>query len=135
MGSARIHTSVPEEAGAARHPENGGLVLKVATARSGASSPGDWLPVLNGYRTPSQTRSAIELLVTAVPFVLLWVGAWACLRWSYWLSLAVAVPAESIRCIRFALWDEERGRMISFRQLRTLRRSATRQQTRDGCRG
>jgi omega-6 fatty acid desaturase (delta-12 desaturase) len=33
------------------------------------------------------------LIVTAVPFVLLWVAAWACLRWSYKLSLAVAVPA------------------------------------------
>jgi acyl-lipid omega-6 desaturase (Delta-12 desaturase) len=31
--------------------------------------------------------------------------------------------AQSARCIRFALWDEERGKMISFRQLRTLRRS------------
>ena len=109
--------------------------MKVETARSGASSPLDWLPVLNRYRAPSHMRSTVELLVTAVPFVLLWIGAWACLRWSYWLSLAVAVPAESVRCIRFALWDEERGRMISFRQLRTLRRSATRQQTRDGCRG
>jgi acyl-lipid omega-6 desaturase (Delta-12 desaturase) len=35
--------------------------------------------------------------------------------------------AQSMRCIRFALWDEERGKMISFRQLRTLGRSATRQ--------
>jgi omega-6 fatty acid desaturase (delta-12 desaturase) len=42
--------------------------------------------------------------------------------------------SESVRCIRFALWDEERGRMISFRQLRTLRRSATEQQTGVGCR-
>jgi acyl-lipid omega-6 desaturase (Delta-12 desaturase) len=42
---------------------------------------------------------------------------------------------QSIRCIRFAPWDKERGRMISFRQLRILRRSATRQQTGGGCRG
>jgi omega-6 fatty acid desaturase (delta-12 desaturase) len=33
--------------------------------------------------------------------------------------------AESFRCIRFALWDEERRRMVSFQQLRTLRRSST----------
>ena len=29
---------------------------------------------------------------------------------------------ESIRCVRFALWDEAQGRMISFRELRTVRR-------------
>ena len=34
--------------------------------------------------------------------------------------------AQSLRCIRFALWDEKRGRMISFRQLRTLRSRAAR---------
>jgi omega-6 fatty acid desaturase (delta-12 desaturase) len=41
--------------------------------------------------------------------------------------------AQSVRCIRFALWDEDRGRMITFRQLRTLRRSATQQRFGDGC--
>jgi omega-6 fatty acid desaturase (delta-12 desaturase) len=30
---------------------------------------------------------------------------------------------QSIGCIRFALWDEARGRMISFRQLRAMKRS------------
>jgi omega-6 fatty acid desaturase (delta-12 desaturase) len=30
---------------------------------------------------------------------------------------------QSVGCIRFALWDEARGRMISFRQLRAVRRS------------
>jgi omega-6 fatty acid desaturase (delta-12 desaturase) len=33
--------------------------------------------------------------------------------------------AQSVGCIRFALWDEGRGRMISFRQLRTARRAAS----------
>jgi omega-6 fatty acid desaturase (delta-12 desaturase) len=32
---------------------------------------------------------------------------------------------QSIGCVRFALWDEERRRMISFRQLRASQRSAT----------
>jgi omega-6 fatty acid desaturase (delta-12 desaturase) len=42
---------------------------------------------------------------------------------------------QSIRCVRFALWDEERGRMISFRQLRALQRTATQKRTGNGCRG
>jgi hypothetical protein len=40
--------------------------------------------------------------------------------------------AQSIRCVRFALWHEERGRMISFRQLRALQRSSGRQLTGGG---
>jgi omega-6 fatty acid desaturase (delta-12 desaturase) len=40
--------------------------------------------------------------------------------------------AQSVRCIRFTLWDEERGRMISFRQLRALQRIASQQRTGDG---
>jgi omega-6 fatty acid desaturase (delta-12 desaturase) len=31
---------------------------------------------------------------------------------------------QSVGCVRFALWDEARRRMISFRQLRALHRSA-----------
>jgi omega-6 fatty acid desaturase (delta-12 desaturase) len=89
--------------------------LKVETARSGASSPRDWLPVLNRYRAPSHTRSAIELLVTAVPFVLLWIVAWACLRWSYWLSLTVAVPAAGF-LVRLFMIQHDCGHGAFFRQ-------------------
>jgi omega-6 fatty acid desaturase (delta-12 desaturase) len=54
---------------------DGRSFLKVETARNSATSARDWLPVLNRYRAPSHVRSVIELLVTAIPFVLLWVGA------------------------------------------------------------
>jgi omega-6 fatty acid desaturase (delta-12 desaturase) len=30
---------------------------------------------------------------------------------------------QSIGCVRFTLWDEARRRMISFRELRALRRT------------
>jgi omega-6 fatty acid desaturase (delta-12 desaturase) len=89
--------------------------LKVETARSGASSPRHWLPVLNRYRAPSHLRSAIELLVTVVPFVLLWIAAWACLRWSYWLSLALAVPAAGF-LVRLFMIQHDCGHGAFFRQ-------------------
>jgi omega-6 fatty acid desaturase (delta-12 desaturase) len=89
--------------------------LKVETARGGASSPRDWLPILNHYRTPSQMRSAIELFITAVPFVLLWIVAWMCLRWSYWLSLAVAVPAAGF-LVRLFMIQHDCGHGAFFRQ-------------------
>jgi len=45
------------------------------------------------YRTPNASRSVIELLVTAVPFVLIWIVIWASLEAGYWIGLFLAVPA------------------------------------------
>ena len=89
--------------------------MKVETARSGASSARDWLPILNRYRAPSHMRSAFELLVTVIPFILLWAAAWACLRWSYWLSLAVAVPAAGF-LVRLFMIQHDCGHGAFFRQ-------------------
>jgi omega-6 fatty acid desaturase (delta-12 desaturase) len=89
--------------------------LKLEAGRSSAISARDWLPILNRYRAPSHTRSAVELLVTAVPFILLWVAAWACLRWSYWLSLAVAVPAAGF-LVRLFMIQHDCGHGAFFRQ-------------------
>jgi acyl-lipid omega-6 desaturase (Delta-12 desaturase) len=89
--------------------------LKVKTVHASASSAGDWLPILNRYRAPSHMRSAVELLVTTVPFILLWIAAWACLRWSYWLSLAVAVPAAGF-LVRLFMIQHDCGHGAFFRQ-------------------
>jgi acyl-lipid omega-6 desaturase (Delta-12 desaturase) len=51
----------------------------------------DWVQVLAKYRDPSVSRSIAELLVTLVPFFLLWALAWACLSVSYWLAFGLAV--------------------------------------------
>ena len=50
-----------------------------------------WVIKLARYRDPSTMRSVFELLVTLVPFVMLWGLAWAALTVSPWLSLAIAV--------------------------------------------
>ena len=51
----------------------------------------DWVRILAKYREPSTLRSILELLVTLVPFVLLWALAWASLSISYWLTFGIAV--------------------------------------------
>jgi len=53
----------------------------------------DWLQTLARYREPNRVRSVIEIAVTIVPFVLLWIAAWLALSVSYILTLAIAVPA------------------------------------------
>lgn len=96
-------------------PHNNGFAfLKIEAARSNDTSARNWLPVLNRYRVPSHLRSSIELLITTVPFILLWIGMWACLRWSYWLSLAVAVPAAGF-LVRLFMIQHDCGHGSFFR--------------------
>jgi len=42
-----------------------------------------WTQILALYRTPKTSRSIFELLVTAVPFVILWALMWAALGVGY----------------------------------------------------
>ena len=51
-----------------------------------------WMPVLARYREPQGARSLFEILVTAVPFVILWTLTWLALGVGYWLCLLMAVP-------------------------------------------
>jgi omega-6 fatty acid desaturase (delta-12 desaturase) len=48
---------------------------------------------LGRYRTPDAARSVFELLVSWLPFILLWGLMWAALDAGYWLALLLAVPA------------------------------------------
>src|SRR5690606_36402513 len=50
-----------------------------------------WLSTLARYREPMSARSLFELAATLVPFVALWVLAWAALSVSAWLALSVAL--------------------------------------------
>jgi omega-6 fatty acid desaturase (delta-12 desaturase) len=52
-----------------------------------------WAPILSRYREPNSARSTVELLITAVPLVILWILMWAALGVGYWLCLLLAVPA------------------------------------------
>ena len=53
----------------------------------------DWTQILARYRQPNSGRSIVEIGITIVPLVVLWVLAWATLGIGYWLSLLLAVPA------------------------------------------
>ncbi len=54
-----------------------------------------WLKIVNSYRKPNLTRSSFELGVTLVPFILLWLGAWASFEFSFWPGLVLVVPAAA----------------------------------------
>ena len=62
--------------------------------------PRAWLPILARYREPNSARSTIELVITAVPFVILWILMWGALGSGYWVGLLLAVPAAGFYQIR-----------------------------------
>ena len=51
-----------------------------------------WTRVLARYRNPSNARSIVEIGITLVPLVLLWLLMWATLDLGYWLSMLFVVP-------------------------------------------
>ena len=67
------------------------MTIDTDVAQSRQERARQWVVKLARYREPSTFRSLFELLVTLVPFLLLWVLAWAALEVSPWLSLALAV--------------------------------------------
>jgi len=52
-----------------------------------------WTSILAPYRQASRSRGVVEVTITAVPLVLLWVLMWLSLGVGYWLCLLLAVPA------------------------------------------
>jgi len=73
-----------------------------------------WTQILAGYREPSSARSIIEIVITVLPLMFLWL-----LMWDHPQLAAVGrlTLLESLRCVRMALWDEGRRRGISFREM------------------
>lgn len=56
-------------------------------------NPRALIHTLARYREPNTARSVLELVITAVPFVLIWMLSWASLDAGYWIGLLLAVPA------------------------------------------
>jgi acyl-lipid omega-6 desaturase (Delta-12 desaturase) len=52
-----------------------------------------WTHVLARYRQPSNGRRIVEIGITIVPLVILWLLTWATLDLGYWFSMLLAVPA------------------------------------------
>jgi omega-6 fatty acid desaturase (delta-12 desaturase) len=70
------------------------------------------------YRDPSPARSVVELVVTAVPFALLWWLIWAALDAGYWAGLVLALPAAGL-LVRLFLISMIAGMVPFFRRRAT----------------
>jgi omega-6 fatty acid desaturase (delta-12 desaturase) len=77
-----------------RRPATGGPAGAIDDGRSATDHARDWTRILNRYREPSSSRSAVELVITLVPLVLLWAAIWAAVHFvGFWLALLIAIPA------------------------------------------
>jgi acyl-lipid omega-6 desaturase (Delta-12 desaturase) len=61
--------------------------------QTGTVQSRDWTKTLGQYRESDKRRSLFEIAVSAIPFVLLWILAWAALSVGYWLTLLLTIPA------------------------------------------
>jgi len=69
---------------------------------------------LAGYREPTHGRSIIEILITLVPFILLWLLMWWSLRIWYGIYLLLTVPAAGF-LVRLFMIQHDCGHGSFFR--------------------
>jgi omega-6 fatty acid desaturase (delta-12 desaturase) len=87
----------------------------LSLSASAASDPHALLKAIKPYGQPSSARSLIELAITAVPFVLLWVLMWAALASGFWLGLLLAIPAGGF-LLRLFLIQHDCGHASFFKR-------------------
>jgi omega-6 fatty acid desaturase (delta-12 desaturase) len=75
----------------------------------------DWIEILQRYRHPDPARSTLEVVITFIPFAVLWAAAWAALDVGYWLTLLIAVPAAFF-LVRLFLIQHDCGHGALFRK-------------------
>lgn len=66
------------------------------------------------YREPHNGRSIVEILITAIPLVLLWLSMWFALHLGYGLYLLLAVPAAGF-LVRLFMIQHDCGHGAFFR--------------------
>ena len=92
-----------------------GYMQREAQSEKNLATTRDLLKALARYREPNHMRSVLELIMTGVPFVVLWVAAWWALSISCWLTLAISVPAGMF-LMRLFLIKHDCGHGAFFRR-------------------
>ena len=67
------------------------------------------------FAKPLVARSVWEIIVTVVPFVILWAATWAAVASGYWLGLVLAIPAGGL-LLRLFVIQHDCGHGSLFRR-------------------
>jgi omega-6 fatty acid desaturase (delta-12 desaturase) len=94
-GASRASCEAENSAQSARDRQASDIILSIKhNSGLATSDPRRWTRILGSYRTPNHARSVAELVITALPLVTLWAGAWFTFSLGYaWASLLIAIPA------------------------------------------
>jgi omega-6 fatty acid desaturase (delta-12 desaturase) len=91
---------------------------EIATCDTGAATletdPRILAQYLARFRAPNLSRSIIEILITIVPLVVLWISMWFALKIGYGLYLLLAVPAAGF-LVRLFMIQHDCGHGAFFR--------------------
>ena len=74
----------------------------------------DWVQILAKYRTPNLYRSIFELIITFIPFILIWALAWYCLSYSVWITLILSA-FNSLFILRLFVIQHDCGHSSFFK--------------------
>ncbi|HEY2068933.1 MAG TPA: fatty acid desaturase [Rhizomicrobium sp.] len=86
---------------------------------AGEKTAAEWIGILSRYRDPNVARSTFELIVTAVPFVALWLAIWAAWHFGLWyVSLLLVVPAAAF-LVRLFMIQHDCGHGSFFKRRAT----------------
>jgi acyl-lipid omega-6 desaturase (Delta-12 desaturase) len=55
----------------------------------------DWMRIVGRFRDPNPVRSVLEVGITLVPFVLLWLFIWLSIHFHQWIGLILVIPAAA----------------------------------------
>ena len=70
--------------------------MNMISPEAAANSRRAWLKILARYKKPDRRRSAIELVITLVPFAVLWALSWAAYAYGHWWGLVLILPAAGL---------------------------------------
>lgn len=76
-----------------------------------------WTKSAQSYAAPETRRSLLQLLTTVVPLIALWAAMMAAVDVTYWLTLALAVPAAAFT-VRLFIIQHDCGHRSFFRSRR-----------------
>jgi omega-6 fatty acid desaturase (delta-12 desaturase) len=73
-----------------------------------------WSRIVARYRTPNAMRSAVEILITAVPLCLIWTFVWVAMGHGLWWAIVLAIPAAGF-VVRLFMIQHDCGHGSMFR--------------------
>ena len=99
--AVEVHPKSTERPSGPIHTQTRPNAVRAVPTRT--RSAREWIETLARYREPSLRRSIFELAITGVPLIMLWVAAWWAMSISYWLTLALVVPAAGFMVRLFVI--------------------------------